>query len=243
MAKLDCHVYGIPDTPQGHAHPYAHILLPLTREMTVELDGTSHHITAQHLGFVAPGRYHHCLCDAEIIMINIPESMIKQSDLESLSSQASLPLTGELIPLIELIKAEVGRNPEGDSVRYLYYYLYDKLVEAGSFASLRYIREHFSEEISVAALARMESYNVSYFTDWFKKQVGSSPSSYIRQLRIEKAKELLDTTQYRLIDIAIQVGYGGAAAFTRAFKELCGISPQEYRKRHLREKPSLEFRT
>lgn len=236
MAKLDCHVYGIPDTLEGHIHPYAHILLPLTQELAVVLDGVTYHLTAHHLGFVAPGRLHHCQCGSEIIMINIPESMIKASDLETLSSQVCLPLSGELVPLIQLIKAEVHRNPEGDSVRYLYYYLYDKLVEAGSFKSLRYIREHFSEEISIASLAKMENYNISYFTDWFKKQTGASPSSYVRQLRIEKAKELLATTRYRLIDIAVQVGYNTGASFTRAFKELCGISPVEYRKLHGRGK-------
>lgn len=232
MAKLDCHIYGIPDKGEWHAHPHAHILLPLTSSMDVELDGESHHITARDLGFVAPGRYHHCFCANEILMINIPESMIRGSDLEILSSRGSLPLTGPLIPVIDLIKAEVRENPDSDSVRYLYYYLYQKLVETGGIKSLHYIREHFGEEISIAALARLENYNLTYFTDWFKKKTGASPTQYIRQVRMEKAKELLTTTQYRLIDIAVQVGYSSGAAFTRAFKELEGITPAAYRESH-----------
>lgn len=232
MAKLDCHIYGIPATGEWHSHPHAHILLPLTSSMDVELDGRNYHITARDLGFVAPGRYHHCSCEKEILMINIPESMILKSDLEILSSRACLPLTGPMLPVVELIKGEVRGNPDSDSVRYLYYYLYEKLVEAGGIKSLHYIREHFGEDISIADLARLENYNSTYFTDWFRKKTGASPAQYIRQVRIEKAKELLTTTQYRLIDIAVQVGYGTGASFTRAFKELEGESPAAYRRRH-----------
>lgn len=235
MSKLDCHIYGIPDTAEGHAHPYAHILLPLSGAMEVELDGQLYRFTPQCLSFVAPGRYHHCMSAEKILMMNIPESMLNAGDLAVLSKQICIPLTGQLEPLVELIRSEVQQNPDSSSLRYLYYYLYDKLVEAGGIRSLRYIREHFSEEISIARLAELENYNPSYFTDWFKKQTGIPPSAYIRQVRIEKAKELLATTGYRLVDIALQVGYATGASFTRAFKEMEGISPAAYRQLNLVE--------
>lgn len=230
MSKLDCHVFGIPQGTDAHAHDYAHILLPLEDELIVRLDGEDHHVTCAHLAFIAPGRMHHCLCKAKIIMINIPPSMIKKEDLDSLSAEVCLPLIGSMVPLSELIKDEVEHNPSSDAVRYLYYYLYSKLVESSGFRSLRYMREHFAEELSVAHLARLENYNVSYFTDWFKKQTGASPTSYLRRLRIDKAKELLVSTSYHLIDVALQVGYGSNAAFSRAFRGCEGMSPVEYRR-------------
>lgn len=230
MARLDCHIYGVPPSEEGHAHPYAHILLPLEAGLEVTLDGERHLLTPRHLGFIAPGRYHHCVCPTEILMINIPASMILEVDLEALSSRVAIPVTGDLVPLVELIKTEVARGPDSDSIRYLYYYLYEKLVAAGSIKSTRYIREHFSEEISIPHLARMENYNVSYFSDWFRKQTGYSPAAYIRRVRMEKAKQLLVTTQFRLIDIALQVGYQTGASFSRAFKELEGITPDQYRR-------------
>lgn len=229
MSKLDCHIHGVPVSFETHAHEYAHILLPLKDELVVRIGGEDHHITHEHLAFVEPNRIHLCVCSSDIIMINIPESMIKKEDVETLASKVCLPLTGPMLPLSELIKSEVQRNPDSDSIRYLYYYLYDKLVEVNGFKSLNYIRDNFAEEISIAELARMENYNISYFTDWFKKQTGSSPSSYIRRLRIEKAKELLTSTNYRLIDVAAQVGFSGNASFSRAFRECCGISPTTYR--------------
>jgi AraC-like DNA-binding protein len=133
------------------------------------------------------------------------------------------------VPLIELITSEITRNPDSDSLRYLYYYLYDKLVEANVPKSQQYIHEHFAEPITIVELAQLENYNVSYYTDWFKRKFGVSPSSYLRNFRIEKAKELLLTTHYRLIEIAMQVGYNSNASFTRAFKEATGMSPIAYR--------------
>lgn len=238
MPNLDCHILESPMDPDGHSHAYAHILLPLSEPLLVKFDQAEVFITPQQLGFVAPNRFHHCLCGSEIVTINIPDAMIKKGDLEILESQPSLSLTGNLIPLIAIIKDEIARNPQGNSVRYLYYYLYDKLVETNGIKSLRYIREHFSEEISVADLARIENYNVSYFTDWFKRQTGWSPSVYLRNVRIEKAKELLASTHYRMLEIAVQVGYNSNAAFTRAFKETEGVSPAAYRQQVQKEIPA-----
>lgn len=237
MSNLDCRVRESPNDSHGHSHPYAHILLSPNEPLLVRFDQEEVFITPQQLGFVAPDQFHHCLCRSEIITINIPASMIKRADLEILQSHPSLSLTGSLIPLVDIIKEEIERNPNGDSIRYLFYYLYDKLVETNGIKSLRYIREHFSEEISVADLARIENYNISYFTDWFKRQTGWSPSVYLRNVRIEKAKELLASTHYRMVEIAVQVGYNSNAAFTRAFKESVGISPVAYRQQLRKNAP------
>lgn len=229
MSKLDCKVLEPSLSPHGHIHTHAHILLPLTQILNLTYKERNFRINNQQLCFIAPNQYHHCLCAAEVITINIPDSMIKKSDLEILDSQVILPVEGVLIPLIDLIKTEIKRNPESDSIRYLYYYLYDKLIECNGLKSLRYIREHFSEPITVEMLAQLENYNVSHFTDWFKKKTGQKPSAYLRQVRLEKAKELLQTTHYRMIEIAMQVGYNSNASFCRAFKEAEGISPISYR--------------
>ncbi len=229
MRKIETHVIGIPLSTCGHSHPHAHILIPLAEALQVHLDGKDYYIDNQQLCVVLSGVVHHCLCPTEIISVNIPESMIKKNDIAVFERNVVFPIAGVLVQLVELIKTEVVRNPDSDSLRYLYYYLYDKLVEANVSKSQKYIQEHFSETISIATLAQIENYNLSYFTDWFKKQTGLSPSNYLRNFRIEKAKELLLNTHYRLIEIAMQVGYNSNASFTRAFKETAGVSPMSYR--------------
>lgn len=54
-------------------------------------------------------------------------------------------------------------------------------------------------------LAKIENYNVTYYCDWFKQQTGLSPSFYLRNTRIQRAKELLVTTNFSVMEIA---GYG-----------------------------------
>ncbi|WP_294147453.1 AraC family transcriptional regulator [uncultured Clostridium sp.] len=229
MAKLDCNICEIPHTGEGHAHSYAHILLPLRDSLTLQLDGINHSVTNQHLAFVPPDKFHHCFKTDEVIIMNIPAPMIKESDLAMLSQCVCVKVTELLVPLVELIKSEVRQNPESDRLRYLYFYLYEKLIEHHNYKSLVYIHEHFGEKITVAELARLENYNITYFTEWFHKKMGCTPNQYVRNLRIEKAKELLATTQYRIIDIAVQVGYANNASFTKAFKEQENCSPAFYR--------------
>ena len=49
-------------------------------------------------------------------------------------------------------------------------------------------------------------------------------------VRMEKAKEILQTTRYRIIDVAMQVGYTNASSFTRVFRETTGMTPNQYRR-------------
>ena len=115
------------------------------------------------------------------------------------------------------------------AVQYLYRYLYSKLTEQCTSPSLRYIRDHFDLPVTVEYLAKLEKYNVNYYTDWFKRRTGMSPGTYLRNVRIRKAKEYLSESGYGLTDIAVMVGYSSNATFTRAFHTVTGMTPKEYR--------------
>lgn len=214
----------------GHVHSYAHILLPLKSRMVVRYSENTYNITSQQLCFVPPNYFHHCWCLTEIVQINIPSYMINNEDINILKDHPILPIEGVLIPLTNIIKEEVQKNPDSSSIRYLYYYLYEKLVETQRIKSVQYIQEHFDEPITLEQLAELENYNITYFCEWFKKKIGFSPSDYIRYIRIQKAKNLIQTTNYRIIDIALQVGYNNHSSFSRAFKNIEGISPLKYKR-------------
>lgn len=71
----------------------------------------------------------------------------------------------------------------------------------------------------------------------FKQATGQSPMQYVQTLRIEEAKQLIETTDLPLDDIACQVGYTEPSAFRRLFSRLVAISPAHYRRR-LAKRPS-----
>ncbi|NJM15906.1 MAG: helix-turn-helix domain-containing protein [Bacteroidales bacterium] len=71
------------------------------------------------------------------------------------------------------------------------------------------------------------------FTRYFKRQLNISPQAYIRKLRLDKACELLDHTLMSIEEISEAAGFSDRFHFSKAFKKLKGITPVEYRKRHV----------
>ena len=66
--------------------------------------------------------------------------------------------------------------------------------------------------------------------DLLKEITGETPQSYITNIRMQKARHLLDNNspQTTILDIALSCGYEDQGAFTRAFKRFFGITPSEY---------------
>ncbi|MBV6442571.1 MAG: HTH-type transcriptional regulator CdhR [Saprospiraceae bacterium] len=64
-----------------------------------------------------------------------------------------------------------------------------------------------------------------------KALTGRSATDFIRTLRLEKAKELLETTDLNVTEVCFKVGFGSPNYFSRAFQEQFGISPSELRRK------------
>ena len=95
---------------------------------------------------------------------------------------------------------------------------------------LEYIRANSSEKLTLGKLAKKCCYNPSYFSRVFKAYTGLSLTEYIKTVRIENACRLIETTDMKINDIFIEVGYSDKTRFFRDFKQLKSISPKEYRK-------------
>lgn len=96
-----------------------------------------------------------------------------------------------------------------------------------------YLREHYREDVNMAVVSNHISLNYTYFSEAFKEYTGESFSVYLRKLRLGKAKELLAQTNLKVYEICELSGFESVKHFTRVFKEAEGITPMEYRSRHL----------
>jgi LacI family transcriptional regulator len=67
------------------------------------------------------------------------------------------------------------------------------------------------------------------FEVWFRDRVGHSPGQEILRVRLERAKELLRTTDLSMSRVSSMVGYANTPAFTRFFRGLTGTSPRDFR--------------
>ena len=92
-----------------------------------------------------------------------------------------------------------------------------------------YIHSHYGEEIGAQQLADMVYLAPSYLSSLFKKETGQNLSKYIKQYRMEKAKELLTGTNMKIVNISEQVGYPNVSYFVQSFREYFGVSPQKFR--------------
>ena len=98
---------------------------------------------------------------------------------------------------------------------------------------VRYMEEHFVDpEISMTALAESFDLSTTRFSLSFKEKMGMSPLDYLTLLRVEKAKDLLASTNLTIQDISSQVGYYDSGSFIRRFKQVTGETPLQFRRSH-----------
>lgn len=91
---------------------------------------------------------------------------------------------------------------------------------------------HMRESVSREEVAGAVFLNPAYLSRLFKRETGVSLSDYIIRIRLEKARELLVTTNYKISHIAEMVGYESFPHFTRLFKKMVGVGPHHYRTQH-----------
>jgi hypothetical protein len=75
----------------------------------------------------------------------------------------------------------------------------------------------------------------SAFAACFKEQLEQTPLEYVTEWRMQKAMQLLQQRDKKLLDVARSVGYESDAAFSKAFKRVVGVNPGEYRKRGFKD--------
>ncbi|QNL50479.1 AraC family transcriptional regulator [Olivibacter sp. SDN3] len=92
------------------------------------------------------------------------------------------------------------------------------------------LRENFEQLISIEDIAEQLGVSYSLFRKAFKKHVGISPGQYLIQLKIEKAKFLLNHPHKRIKDIAYELGFDSCFYFSKLFKDKTGLSPEHYRR-------------
>lgn len=99
-----------------------------------------------------------------------------------------------------------------------------------------YAQKNYHMDISVRMLSEKVFFmNAAYLSHLFTEKTGISYSAYIRRLRVEKARELLERDAYSITDIASMVGYNDTSQFIRIFKQETGMTPRKFRCQSLKE--------
>lgn len=95
--------------------------------------------------------------------------------------------------------------------------------------AVKYIEEHYSENLTLQEAAEHIYVSRWHLSKLLNKHVGHGFSEIVNLVRIHHAKELLEERSLRVIDVAEMVGFVNVSHFSRVFKKIVGVSPNEYR--------------
>lgn len=97
--------------------------------------------------------------------------------------------------------------------------------------AIKYIAMNFNKQITLDEIASYVHLSSAYFSNFFKKNTGSTFKEYLNMIRIEESKILLSNAEYSIIDIAVATGFDSHSYFTKMFKNYTGLTPKQYRQK------------
>ena len=99
-------------------------------------------------------------------------------------------------------------------------------------AVVKYMREHYAENLSLSQLAREFHYSEAHLSRFFRQQSGLTFSQYYTGIRLDHAVSDLLTSHTSIADISVRNGFSDSRAFVSAFKKNYGMLPRDYRRQH-----------
>ncbi len=105
----------------------------------------------------------------------------------------------------------------------------DVLSNSRFIQMMSYINSHYEQGLTLNELAKKLNLSANYLSQAFKKETGKTFMKYITELRIDKAKEMLDSGEYSVSQIASKLGFDDYFYFLKTFKRVVGLTPKQYR--------------
>ena len=99
---------------------------------------------------------------------------------------------------------------------------------------IEFLKENLCRGLSLNEMAKLLNLSPWHLIHLFKAETGTTPTKYLKSLRIERACQLLQFTPLTVKEIMAEVGIRDKSHFLRDFKKVCGSAPTEYRINHLR---------
>lgn len=140
--------------------------------------------------------------------------------------------------LIEAVEEALSRQEKWDKSKVIEKIIDDDLIDISKNEiyirsikqAIAYIDDHYSNDISLNEVADHVHLNPSYLSTLFKSELNVSFSDYLTKVRIQRAKQLLLTTDLNVTEVAEEVGYNTPKYFNKVFKEHVGQTPSMFRK-------------
>lgn len=114
-------------------------------------------------------------------------------------------------------------------------------------ARLRRIKElvhaKMEDDLSLGEMAQSVGLSTAHFARMFRKSTGETPHQFVLRQKVERAKAMLRSRDARVLDVAVACGFKTQQHFAQVFRDVCGVSPKEYRQGFLDSKAILASET
>lgn len=185
-------------------------------------------LSCYHLSFY-PQADHPFYLSATLGKLNLPEEQ-RNAIFKTLESAFILPDNRELMEhIIEHIFAENYLFGKKDKIKF-------KPISEEVENAIKYMRRNFDKKIDMDKLAEEVFLSHSGLIWKFKRELNTTPSSYLSMLRLRYAKQLLLNYPYSITEISEMCGYSNPYYFANAFHRAFGMSPSDFRKHYLNQK-------
>ena len=94
---------------------------------------------------------------------------------------------------------------------------------------IHHLEEHYTESISMKEMAGLAGLSSTHFNRHFQDLLGTTPTRFLHSLRLEKARQLLASSDRNVGEIALETGFHDQSHFTRHFRKQMGMTPRAYR--------------
>lgn len=228
--QIICEKRAYKEEKKVHNHAFGHLLFPLKGRLAIQTRNQSAVMDDRKLFFLPPGCEHVFAAQkdwTECLVVDLPVFLTPCLPRLDGNYGRVLEINQDWQALRSLILSESGKKYPAFSN--LLHYSFHLLQEEWEPVSIQYLHAHCFEPISIEILAELEHFNVSYYTQWFKQKMHATPQQYLRSLRLNEAKRLLEETDYSLSYIAQAVGYRYQSYLTKIFQQSEKMSPLAYR--------------
>lgn len=141
-----------------------------------------------------------------------------------------LAIRGAVYQILSMLMREYFKTTSGQSAIEFQYRRLEQIKPAISF-----MENHLAEKINLGMLSEETHLSTIQFSRIFKIITGVTPMDYLNQLRVQKAADLLLTTNETIIEIAMKAGFTDSNYFSRIFKKYRNITPSGFRKKYIKE--------
>lgn len=245
------------DVVDVHHHDVFQILYALDGDGRIALDGRTHEVSRDMVAFLTPGAEHSVVSDTRLTLLvlafdaaplralTLLEPAVAPHLERSFVQKPGALQVGEWRSLFRKLLHEQDRSGHdplgGAAVKLTLLHLLHLLArsvcargaaDANSLRAERIKKEiddHYFQPFSLEALAARMGISSRYVNEIFKEQYGTTPVRYLTEVRINLAKKLLESTDKDIVSVCFEVGYDTLSTFYRTFKNVVGLSPNQYR--------------